>query len=149
MAREVITYGNVTKGKLSIVERAQFLDSLGNWQDCEVELIVKKIEPHRSNPANRYYWGVVVKIARQVINLELGEYYSRDKIHEMLKAECNTVEHDTQSGRMVMVVRDTHDMPHSEFCEYVERCRFWLLNFWGADTPDPVKILTTKDALPI
>lgn len=149
MAKQSITYGNITDGNLSLVDRDKFVDSFRGWPDCQIELTVKQLEPRRSDPANRYYWGAIVPIARAVINQEWQDQLTKEQVHNILKENNNLVEHETPSGRTIMIVRDTHDMPHSEFCQYVERCRMWLLEFFGCDTPDPQKMLTTKTGLKV
>ncbi len=139
MARKSQTYGKVTGGKLSLLARDRFVNSFRNWDDCEIELVVKQVEPKRSDPANRYYWGVIIPIAMQTINDEWGATYGKEHIHQILKEHCNQVDHETSSGRVIRIAQDTHDMPHSEFCQFVERCRGMLVEYFGVDTPDPQK----------
>jgi len=51
--------GSVTKGNLSVEGRYyKYLLSL----EGAVEVIVRKPKKSRSNPENRYYWGVVVDL---------------------------------------------------------------------------------------
>ncbi|GAB4023198.1 hypothetical protein GCM10028808_72900 [Spirosoma migulaei] len=140
MARKFTAYGSINQdGVLYVDELDKFQSAYSTWAGCKVGIDLYELEPIRSNPANRYYFGVIVPVARKVINEAWGTTYGKTKIHEILKENCNQVEHETTSGRVIMITLDTHDMPHSEFCEYVERVRNFLAEFFYCQTPDPNK----------
>lgn len=148
MARALTTYGAIKNGVLAIDNRQQFRAALSQWPDLEVEITVRAISQKRSSAANGYYFGTVVSIAQQVINTEQGENYTKNQIHALLREQCNSVEHTSPTGKAYFITNDTHELTGPEFYAYVERVRYWLLDFWGADTPDPQKRETENSQFP-
>ncbi|UHG93218.1 hypothetical protein [Spirosoma oryzicola] len=149
MAKEVVTFGNIQSGKLNIVERGQFLDSLAAFPDCEIELTVKRLGRQRSSPQSRYYFGVVVPLIRDAMNDALGERLDKEEVHEWLKKEFNSREIETSNGHFLTVALSTRKMNTTDFTDYIERCRNWAATFFGIDIPDPVKLSTTKTELKV
>ena len=91
----------------------------------------------RSDPQNRYYWGLVVPIVQKGIN-DLGTELTRDETHEFLKARFNSegiVNNNT--GEVVEVPKSTTRLSKFQFMEYIERIQRFAAEFLSIVIPDP------------
>ena len=148
MARDLVTYGNLKAGKLSIVGRDQFMNALHTWPDGEVSLTIKPVGRRRSSPANRYYHGVVVPMIVQAMSEVWGEELDNEEVHELLKRRFNSRMIDTEDGK-IKIVMSTSRLTSAEFVAYTEKCRQWAAQFFSIDIPDPVKITTANQELKV
>lgn len=86
---------------------------------------------NRSLPQNKFYWSVVVDLIKQGLN-DLGNEFSKEEVHEFLKAKFNTTELvNEDTGEIIQVPRSTATLTTIQFSEYIEKIqRFaaeWLL----------------------
>ena len=100
---------------------------------CNKEFLDKRAFP-RSNPENRYYWGVIVSI----LSDELG--YSTWEMHEILKAKF--LRHiafvKTKDGvEEVEISGSTAHLSTSEFEKYLENIRIWASSDLEISIPLP------------
>lgn len=147
MARETSTPGNITSGKLSVVERQRFIDAIAALGDGPVTISIKRIGPKRTLSQQAYYRGVVVPMLRDAINDAWGEDLNDEEVHELLKRQFNTRTIETENGHTVKLAMSTTRLDTAEYVAYVEKCRRMASQFFNLDIPDPVKILSTKDQL--
>lgn len=121
-------------GKLSKFNAAAIKEWLLNHQN-EIISIELKLNKKRSNPQNRYYWGVVLPLIQQGIN-NLGNEFTIDDTHDYLKAEFNTKD--------VIIVDELKTIPQStanltteEFNTYIEKCVRFAAEMIGIIIPEP------------
>jgi hypothetical protein len=114
------------KGKLHFLDREEFDREVAALGECNVEVIVRKFRPKRSISANRYYFGVVLKMLSNYTGYTVGE------LHALLKSELLFCEFD-QNGEPI---ESTADLSSKQFTEYVEECRRFAADL-GVDVPDP------------
>lgn len=103
----------------------------------------------RSNRANRYYWGVVVASFFEFLREQDYEIRDPGEAHEIIKAKLLPSREVRKPGTELVVARlppTTHDMDVSQFHDFVERARAWLLDKLGIDTPDPGAWRPTRKA---
>ena len=81
----------------------------------------------RSDPQNRYYWGVVIKI--------LGDHlgYARQEMHDALRWQFLRVEHDNGPPS----VKSTTELDTMQFEEYLEEVRLWAYHDFQVTIPLP------------
>lgn len=97
----------------------------------------------RSDPQNRYYWGVVV----QILSEDLG--YTRQEIHEILKREhlkqVLTIK-NKRTGEMGFIenTRSTTELDTKEFEEFLSTVRIWASEKLGIWVPEPNEVLEDK-----
>jgi hypothetical protein len=118
-------YGTVKDGVLKIINIKRFKDDLRQFDDCEVEVIIKK-RGKRSSQANRYYWGIVIDEIRREL-LRRGERFTPEEVHEGLKARFNPKSvGDKETGEEIFSAGDsTTEMNKEEFGLYLERIIEW------------------------
>jgi hypothetical protein len=120
MAKAAQYSGYIKGGKLYIR-----LDS-DYWPlpDGEVLVTAEKVTAARSPKANRYYWGVVVKLIAHATG------YTPDEVHEMLKAKFipRIIEIPGDDGATVAEFKiggSTRTLDSDQFWQYTEEIRQW------------------------
>ena len=95
--------------------------------DGPVQIIIKKYRRKRTDPQNKYYFGVVVPI--------LMEYtgYTKDEMHEALKWKFLKIE----KPGMPPTVGSTKKLNTKEFEEYLENIKRWAAVDLSLYIPDP------------
>lgn len=117
--------GNVKEGKASLDSREaldRWLLSLG---DTRIVLTVKKYRKKRSNPQNKYWWGVVCKV--------YGDYlgYTPQEMHDALKWQFLQVPGELPT------VRSTKKLTTTEFNELIEEVARFAAMEHGVYIPPP------------
>ncbi len=106
--------GKVEKGKALPADPVRFASHLRRLEGADVEIIVRKHRKKRSDPQNKYYWGVVVAI--------LADHCGYDKpeeMHDALRIKFLTIHQDGP----LPTVRSTADLSTVEFEHYMLQCR--------------------------
>src|SRR5687767_11697500 len=80
-------YGQVVGGKLEIFNRAEMLQGIKDFPDCDVQIQIKK-RGKRSLPSNAYYFGCIIPEIRNNFK-ERGIRMSVQDVHEFLKLHFN------------------------------------------------------------
>jgi len=96
---------------------------------------------NRSNPENRYYWGVIVELLSQ----ELG--YEREEMHEILKAiflKEKTFLKTKAGVEEVAFARSTSELNTAEFEDYLRRIRVFASTELGIFVPLPNEAIDEK-----
>ena len=117
--------GAIKKGKLTYN-----VASLKRWlltlKDGPVEIIVRPFKKDRSQPQNRYYWGVVLK----TIGNHLG--YTADEMHQIFGTMFLSYE---KNGRVF--VMSTTKLTTVEFEDYLAEIKQWSAVEQQCFIPDP------------
>lgn len=141
-AKEAIGTGVLRAGKLQWDDQAGFSAELRGLEDGSVVVTVKHASAAtvRSQKANKYYFGVVLRIVSE----ETGQ--SVDDIHDamcsqFLPSEQKRVEFfNRMTGESLAVDADTRrssKLTGGPFYDFVEQVRLWAQEFLGIQTPDP------------
>lgn len=103
-----------------------------------IEITIKRKYKRRSIPENKYYFGVVIQIWKDLIYEEWGETWSSEQTHEFLKSHCNFKEIVNQNtGEIIKIPHSTSDLKIIEFEEYLEKCRRLAFDFFNVQIPLP------------
>lgn len=118
-------YGYVKDGELKILNRKRFDAEIKAFPNCDVQILVKK-KGKRSNPQNRYYWGIVIDEIRREL-LRRGDKYTPEEIHEGLKAKFNPKSTgDKETAEAIFITgATTTELNKEEFAEYLNRIIEW------------------------
>jgi len=148
--REATTFGKIQEGVLSISRRGDFGESIKLLGDCRVMVIVKRLYKKRSTKTyneetgeegygqNGYYWHIVIQLFCDGWKEMYGEPISIKKAHEILKNECNYLERvNLKTGEILKQPQSTASMTTVEFEEYLDRCRAWIMEWFGIEVPMP------------
>lgn len=135
---KIKTNAKVTDGKLILLDRRIFIENIKQLEDCDGVLTFEKRHRNRTNPENRYYWGVIVKCWQSLITEEWGYLWDADKMHEFLKDNFNFVEHfSEQSGMIFKETLSTATLTTVEFETFAERCRRGAFENFNSIIPLP------------
>lgn len=89
----------------------------------------------RSNPQNKYFWGVIVKI----ICDETGN--DAQDVHDVLCGDCfGWQEYEVMGKKKVRPVRGTSQLPVGEFEAFCEWCRAYSARNMGLVIPLPNEV---------
>jgi hypothetical protein len=121
-----VATGEMLDGKLRLDARELMLESLREWSDGPVRVTIEKVTATRSQQANAYYWGAVIK----AIATHNGS--TPDEIHDVLKMMFLSKEIAFAKGNGEVVAEfviggSTRELTSSEFYDYVERIRAWAM----------------------
>lgn len=110
-----------------------------------IDVTIKRKQKRRSIPENRYYFGVVIQIWKDLIYEEWGETWSSEQTHEFLKSHCNFKEIVNQNtGEIIKIPLSTAELKTFEFEEYLEKCRRLAYEFFNVQIPLPNEQLTLE-----
>ncbi len=125
---------------LAETERSTRRDYLRSLAGQRVDIVITKHRNRRSEEANAYYWGVVLKL------MAAHTEHSPEEIHDamceqFLPNERKRVEFFNRMTGEVLTVNTDHrrssKLHGAPFYDFVELVRMWARDFLGVDTPDP------------
>lgn len=123
-------------GKLVAAHPVELAKWLFTHKDKQVTVVLKVKGKDRSNPQNRYYWGVIIPMVQFAMN-EFGNDFTKEETHEFLKKEFNWEEKEMKDGYYVKVPRSTTKMNTVEFMDYKEKIQQFASEVLGIYVPDP------------
>ena len=121
--------GIVQNQRLKIYAKKTFETALLTFPEgTPLELTLRKETKKRTDPQNRYYWGVIIKM--------LGDYfgYEPEEMHEALKMEFLKV------NGPIPTVKSTTKLTTVEFNDYIGRIIRWAAMEYGVVLPDPNEV---------
>lgn len=130
-------------------ERVLYIEEISKLEDHEVSVTIHKLKK-RSNPQNRYYWGVVVYMIKSRLD-DLGYVHSdlegeamprkltRNDVHNFLKEQFNRYDVvNPETGNVIGTSsRTTKKLSTIEFSQYVEHIIRWAAESLDLEIPDP------------
>jgi hypothetical protein len=133
--KQVIVTGNIRNGKLELLDQAGFRRDMAITfpTDCIVDVIIERRGKKRTNPQNRWLWGVAYKI------LSDHTGYSEEEIHEICKFKFNRKEYHLGDETFILG-GSTAIMTTIEFMEYKTNIQ-QLGAELGCVIPDPNETL--------
>lgn len=113
--------------------------------NCE-GLVGKRVEidiseEKRSNQANRYYFGVVVKTFVQHFNSEntFSRTVDSEWVHELLAAHALGFTRQVLPWGEILEMRNrSSSLTVSEFTQFIENTKAWGSEFFGLKFPEPI-----------
>lgn len=130
MALAKVFKGKIVKGKFIAEDRDLFIESFKAYKEgALIEVYHRKQVKKRSDPQNKYFWSVIVKIFHD----ETGE--SEIRIHDSLLQMFST----TITDKGWYVTKGTSEMTTVEFEEFAAKCRQYGAEC-GYDIPEPNEV---------
>jgi hypothetical protein len=112
----------------------------GSWkyeEDDRGNFSVRRWRPRRSNQANAYYWAAVVP-AFQAFLRDQGQFFTKDEIHEFLKAKLLPPREliDPKTGEVLGTLpARSSEMDSDAFARFVNDVIDWLASMFGIVVP--------------
>ena len=120
----------VTNGKLPRQTGQNIARLIAQMDGEHILITVAEQKRQRSNPQNRYYWGVVVAMVRQMF-IDYGTPVSAEQVHEYLKMNVGKMIDMLidPKGNPAPFLRTTTKLSTQEFEDYMEKIRAWAAGF--------------------
>lgn len=131
---EALAY--IKQGRLTIEDRKRLIDLVLAAKDGQYRLTLSRDYSIRSIAENAYYWGVVIAAFIAGYKETQGETISAEAAHELLKIACNgkTL---FLGGEFVTIGQSTAKLVTVEYENYLERCRYWIAQYFGIEVKLP------------
>ncbi len=129
--------GTVTKGVAVPDNPIRFAAHVRSLEGKPVELIVRKFRKSRSNPQNRYYWGVVIALLVEAFGWDDDEESDKDaaeQMHDALRMMFLKVHFEE-----LTTIRSTASLSTVEFEDYMLKCRKFGAER-GCQIPEPNEV---------
>lgn len=136
----MIYIATIKEGKVILANRKRFEADLATLKDGQYELIIR-LKNRRSTPQNDYYWGVVIWEIRHRLE-QLGNRFTPDQIHDLLKAKFLAIQVSNDQGELLEVPGSTSGLNKEEFSLYLDKVIQWASEFLGIEIPEPNTQLT-------
>lgn len=121
-----------------VADKKAVENALTLFNDKDIEIQIKEIRKKRSNPQNRYYWGVVIPYIQGLLMQEWGENFDSESIHEFLKSRFNSQDYvNEKTGEVITISKSTAENNTKEMEDYLEKCRVFAFDFFNARIPLP------------
>ena len=129
--------GVVRLGKFQPDYKEGFLAEFQRLEGKRVEVTVRPESKQRTNPQNKYYWGVVLRL----ISEETG--YDTEELHNIFKGMfLREAAEITKGDKRVVIpyIKSTRDLDTKEFDEYIEKIKRWAAMELSLYIPDPNEV---------
>lgn len=91
----------------------------------------------RSNPQNRYYWGLVIPMIQKGIE-DMGTELTKEETHDFLKARFNASDLvNEETGEAISIPKSTTGLSKEQFGEYIGKIQRFAAEFLQMVIPDP------------
>lgn len=120
MGAAVYTSGQIVNGRLKVRQADVFSDQLKRLRDGEVEIRVERKLANRSQQANRYYWGVVLRYLSEHTGYHVDELHDHFK-KELLPKQVALCDADGVVLQESIVGGSTARLDTEQFMVYVNR----------------------------
>ncbi len=130
--KPLVVQARIVNGELKVPTRKFLLAALKGWPDMAVDLEIRPFEETRRARANRYYWGVVLKM----MAAEMGQ--SPEDVHEVEKLRHNyKAAPDPQTALDVRIAQSTAKLTIQQFSAYIEAVMLDGAEYLGLTFPEP------------
>ena len=128
---------NVLNGNL-VKNRAKVKQAVSNFEGKDIEVIIRKATKRRSNPQNAYYFGVIIPLTIQAIELEWGEVWNTDKTHNMFKSLFLFEEKvNKETSEVIKIPTSSTENTTAKQETFHNQCREFLKEWFNVKTPLP------------
>ena len=122
-------------GNLIIQDAYRFKKYMAMFGTKQIDVIVKEHHEDRTNPQERYYRGVIVRMISEKTGQPVPD------VHKALKRMFLTKTIELIPGQPVEVVGSTRDLDTVEMNDFMRQCREWAWDFLEHFViPEPEKV---------
>ena len=101
-----------------------------------VTVTIETAKKKRSLEQNAYYFGCVVPIMQATFN-QLGNDFSREQTHDILRAKFLTVDIVNVDEVIAQRIKSTTELTTTQFAEYILQIQQWAASTFYVHVPDP------------
>lgn len=143
---EIMTYG-VMKGEIpTVIKKDDFLKAISlRFKDGQRFLwVARPIFKKRSNPLNKYYWGVIIDCfirgKEEMDGYEINTEYVNRQTGEILRIPMNENEKQDfahKTLKTLFEIKTTTELTNSQEMEFQEYCREYIKFAYNIEVPLP------------
>jgi hypothetical protein len=140
-------YSDIKDGNLQTNIRKLIAEQLPRFNGKRVTITIEKAKKQRSDPQNRFYWGVIIKEQQQCFLERWGELFDAEQVHDWNKANIWYEERiNEQSGEVFKIPGSSKKQSTFQFEERLEKLRqfFWNSFDWKLSLPNEQKDLSLE-----
>jgi len=121
--------------------------AISSFEGKNVTITIERTKKKRTNPQNRFYWGVVVPLIRQGLN-DLGHYFTDSQAHEFIKQHVADnypeviIEEINLNGLVSRRIRSTSELTTSQFMDFNEVINQFAADYLNIVIPSPNEQIT-------
>jgi hypothetical protein len=136
-------FGEVKEdGTMHIRNRAAFNRYLLSFKGKQVRITIEKLKKKRSNPQNRFYWGIVVPLVKDGLINAGYELLSSENVHDFLKGQFLKGENiNKDTGDILTYTKSTTELSTSEFMDFIAAIQQWAAENLSITIPDPIEMI--------
>lgn len=132
--RTSVENGNLKRNRNLIIE------AIRSFEGQQVVITLEKAKKKRSNPQNRFYWGVCLPLIQSGLKEATGEFRTAENIHykillPLFAPQNEIINKDT--GECITEKLTSSELTTTQFCEYILEIQKWAAEFLGITIPDP------------
>src|SRR5574343_1605995 len=141
--REVLAIANadIQNGKLILNDKDKFNRLINKYKNQSVYVIIEKALPKKTDPQNKYYWGVVVEHEVKAFEDATGDVYTKEDLHEFNKSKffCKEI---LIEDEVLKIPLSTKDFDIKEFSDKLAEIRKWFQTTLNYTIPEPNEIMS-------
>lgn len=134
---EITAFALVKSQSLCFRSYGKLQSQLVAFEGKEVEVEIRKKKRYRSNPQNRFYWGVVIPSIKYAMESK-GFIVTKDQIHELLKFKFLKGEIiSVATGEVIPTLGSTTNLSTSDFMDYITQIQVYAASELDCIIPEP------------
>lgn len=118
--------------------------AISNYEGKRVEITIEQAKNKRTNPQNRWYWGVAVEMISHLM-LDLGSPLSKEDCHVMIKMAVGNIEPSLiyeeivieSTGEIIRRMKSTSELTTTDFMAFKQHIQQWATETIDINIPDP------------
>lgn len=137
--KKISIISSVSNGNLKR-NRNLIKEAIESFEGKEIEITIQKKRKLRSNPQNKFYWGVVLPILQEGLKDATGEIRDFNSIHYQIIIPLLAPKRDvvnTDTGQVITEHITSSEMSTSEFMDFMVSIQQWGAEFLGITIPEP------------
>lgn len=137
MTKAIEFSGKVENGRLPLNVSEKIAAIIRKAEGKYVVITVAERKRRRSGQQNRYYWGCVVELVKDMLREE-GNMVDAEDTHHFLQEHVGKLKQVivTKLGEVYYTIGSTARLSTMEFSNYIEAIRAWAIQY-GLDIPAP------------
>lgn len=127
-----VTIDTDIKNGSPVNNRKLISEAFKQFEGKRVSVSIQLAKKSRSNPQNKYYWGVLIPEMQQGFKETWGEKLSQEEVHEFCKLQFNYVERVNEvTGEIIRTPKSTTLNSTASQEEYHEQIRQFAFEWFN------------------
>lgn len=130
------TYAEIKGSNVYVKNIAAYITAITNLNDGLYLYTLDFVYDTKTMPQLGYYFSVIATTLQRLFKEENKEFKTVHYCHKLLEANCSHEETELNNVVITNII-NVRDMDARQMNEYIDKCRFFLLDVFKTETPDP------------